>query len=101
MRITSAFPGWATNKTSLSNQTPIDAISSATGVVDYWVGRMVGYALDSSRMSSLYTDQATSSGVPAAAKATPTTTNTTLQRTETALRRLVSMIATTQDFTYR
>lgn len=85
---------------SISNQTPTNILSSPTEVVDYWVGRMIGYALDPSRMSALYTDQGGSSGVPAAARSS-TNPTTVATRVETALRRLVSMIAGTLEFTYR
>lgn len=87
---------------SLTSQTPPEVLSSPINVVDYWVGRMVGYALDLARMNALYSDQGGSSGVPAAGRSL-TTVNTTSStaKTETALRRLVSMIAGTYEFAYR
>jgi hypothetical protein len=77
------------------NQTPTSALTSATLVVEYWVGRMTGFALDPARMTALVNDQATNSGVPAVARAN------VASRTENALRRLVSMIAATVEFSYR
>lgn len=90
-----AFPNWATNVTTLTNQTPQSALGSAISVVEYWVGRMVGYQLDPSRMTALVNDQGGTSGVPAVSRANNAT------RTENALRRLVSMIATAYEFTVR
>ena len=95
-----SFPNATNVLTTLTNQTPPAVLSSSIAVVDYWIGRMVGYALDSTRMNSLYSDQGGSSGVPAA---THSSTNTTAiaTRVESALRRLVSMIAGTYEFAYR
>jgi uncharacterized protein (DUF1800 family) len=88
------FPTWTTNESNLRSQTPASALPSATAVVEYWVGRMVGYALSPARMTALITDQAGVSGVPKAR-----TQSTTVQ--EQAHRRLVSLIATTEEFSYR
>ncbi len=95
-----AQPGAAYVTASLTNQTPVEVMNTAMGVVDYWVGRMVGHSLDASRMTALYNDQGGTSGVPAARRSS-TNTNTVATRTETALRRLVGMIAGTVEFTYR
>ncbi len=81
--------------TALSAQTPQTARGSATGVVEYWVGRMVGASLSSTAMNALVADQATSSGVTAAFMGNNSTT------IENAHRRLVSLIATTEEFTLR
>jgi hypothetical protein len=56
---------------------------------------MIGFAPVSTTMSALVTDQGGSKGVPAAAKTRNATT------IETACRRLVSLIATTEEFSYR
>lgn len=40
--------------TTLRNQTPNEALSSITATVDYWVGRMIGYALSPAAMKALY-----------------------------------------------
>ncbi len=98
--LVTAFPTWATNTTTLMNQTPLDGLLSSIQCVEYWVGRMIGYQLDPSRMTALQNDQAGSSGVPAQYRST-TNVTTRATRTETALRRLVSMIAATPEFIYR
>ena len=84
---------------TLTDLTPLGVQTSAIEVVDHWVGRMIGYALAPTRMNTLYSDQGGSLGVPAAARG-PAGANTK-SRTETALRRLVSMIAGTYEFAYR
>ena len=94
------FPAWATNRTTLLDQTPVDGLVSATPLVEYWVGRLVGFALAAPTMTALVADQGGSQGVLAAVRAGMTTT-AQIARIETALRRLVSMIATTEEFSYR
>jgi uncharacterized protein (DUF1800 family) len=81
--------------TTLTNQTPTGTGASSTMVVDYWVGRMVGYRLPDSAMNTLVSDQATVNGVPAALK-----TNS-VSRIENAYRRLAGLIAATEEFTLR
>lgn len=81
---------------SLTLQTPESALQSATAVVEYWVGRMVGRALAPEAMNALVLDQGGSNGVPVAVR-----TRQSAQRIETAHRRLVSLIATTEDFSLR
>ena len=82
-------------KTSLAMETPLNAATTATGVVEYWVGRMVGATLSTSAMNMLVSDQATSAGVPSLLK-----TNSAVV-IESAYRRLVSLIATTEEFSLR
>ena len=79
----------------LAAQSPVDATRTATGIVEYWVGRMVGYQLSTEAMQALVADQAGSSGVPAAVRLNRAT------NIENAHRRLVSLIATTEEFTLR
>jgi uncharacterized protein (DUF1800 family) len=95
-----ALPGAAYASVSLTTQTPENLLQSAMGVVDHWVGRMVGHSLAPSRMTALYNDQGGTAGVPAARRSS-TNATTIATRTETALRRLVGMIAGTVEFTYR
>ncbi len=92
-----AFPGWAANTVNLTALTPASIMASATNVVEFWVGLMIGHQLDSTRMTALVNDQNGASGVPAAYNVR----SPVASRIETALRRLVSMIATTYEFTYR
>jgi uncharacterized protein (DUF1800 family) len=79
--------------TSLTDQTPTAALSSATLLVEYWVGRMIGY--ETPAMSALAADQTGPQGTITAAQ------GNNRQRIETALRRLVALITTTRDFVYR
>jgi uncharacterized protein (DUF1800 family) len=81
----------------LSNQTPLEAMNSATTVVEYWVGRMIGHHLGDAAMNTLVSDQASNNGIPAATRQR----NNTQTRIEQAHRRLVSLIATTEEFTLR
>ena len=81
----------------LTDQSPSDAMTTATGIVEYWVNRMVGYQLSMPATQGLVSDQAGSNGVPALARAR-TVSATAL---ENAHRRLVSLIATTEEFSLR
>ena len=89
-----SFPGTAA---SLTMQTPETALTSATAVVEYWVGRMVGHQLNATAMNGLVADQGGSNGVPAIVR----TRNVTAARIETAHRRLISLIATSEEFSLR
>ena len=89
------YPEFAAN--GLTMQTPESALQSATTVSEYWVGRMIGRALSDNAMAALVTDQGGSSGIPANVRAR----NATAARIETAHRRLVSLIATTEEFSLR
>jgi uncharacterized protein (DUF1800 family) len=80
---------------SLAAQAPSTAESSATGIVEYWVERMVGYALRGAAMSALVYDQGFGYGVPSMMK------KGTDAQQENAHRRLVSLIATAEEFTMR
>jgi uncharacterized protein (DUF1800 family) len=82
-------------ETTLAGQTPASAAGSAIGVVDYWVGRMVGYKLGDVATTALTADQAGPQGVPAAFN-----TNKS-KKMENAVRRLTSLIAATEAFTLR
>ena len=88
-------PQWAQVKTSLAAQVPPVAQLSASAVVEYWVERMIGYTLAGNGINALVTDQAGSNGVPAMVRGGNAT------RIEQAHRRLVSLIATTEEFTLR
>ena len=83
-------------KTSLADQTPVASRTTATGVVEYWVERMVGATLSPAAMTALIADQASYSGVPSLISRNSSTTNI-----ESAYRRLVSLIATSEEFTLR
>ena len=79
----------------LAAQSPLETLGSPTLIVEYWVGRMVGHQLSNAAMQSLVADQASNSGVPAAVKLNRAT------NIENAHRRLVSLIATTEEFSLR
>ncbi|MSO72720.1 MAG: DUF1800 family protein [Rhodospirillaceae bacterium] len=79
----------------LAAQSPVETLGSPTLIVEYWVGRMVGHQLSNAAMRSLMADQASNSGVPAAVRQNQATS------IETAHRRLISLIATTEEFTLR
>ena len=82
-------------RTTLNSQTPTSASASATQLVEYWVERMVGYTLRPAAMSALITDVAGPVGA-IAAYASGGGTNI-----ESALRRLVALIATSPEFGVR
>jgi len=88
------FPTWVGTESNLRDQTPVSALPSATAVTEYWVGRLVGHALSSASMTALIDDQAGLSGIPKARFESATVR-------EQAHRRLVSLIATTEEFSYR
>lgn len=89
------FPYIKEIKTTLILQTPESALNSATEVVEYWVDRMVGMTLSSEAMNALIVEQAGSLGVPNLWKS-----NSPII-VESALRRLTSLIATSEEFTLR
>jgi uncharacterized protein (DUF1800 family) len=81
--------------TTLLSQTPETALPSATAVVEYWVERMVGMTLSNAAMNALIADQAGPSGVPNLLR-----TNSGVL-VESGLRRLVGLIATSEEFSLR
>ncbi len=82
-------------RTSFWEQTPAAVADSAIHIVEYWVGRMVGYTLPQASMDALLKDVMTSPGVMAA-YASGGITNI-----ENALRRLALLIATSPEFAMR
>ncbi len=82
-------------RTSFWEQTPSAITGSAIQIVEYWVGRMVGYSLPQASMDALVKDVMTSPGVMAA-YASQGITNI-----ENALRRLALLIATSPEFAMR
>ncbi len=81
---------------SFDAQTPTAAASSATGVVEYWVGRMLGFEPNAAVMNALIVDQAGPYGVPFQRNIPNNAENI-----ELVYRRLVSLIATSEEFAYR
>jgi uncharacterized protein (DUF1800 family) len=87
------IPNWSTITTNLIDQTPMSALASPTALVEYWVGQMIGFEPSSATMNGLITDQSESQGVPAAGS-NPT-------NAEKAARRLIALIAMTDEFSHR
>lgn len=79
----------------LTNQSPLEALNSAFTTVDFWVEQMVGHNLSEPAMTALYQDQGGSNGVPAAVR------SGNANRIENAHRRLISLIATSEEFALR
>ncbi len=92
--LTLTIPNWSQIRTTLAAQTPTTA-TTATDVVEYWVGRMIGAQLPITSMNALISDQSGSAGIIGARNSTNPNV------VETALRRLVSLIATTEQFSIR
>lgn len=82
-------------RTSFWEQTPREITGSAIKIVEYWVGRIVGYALPQASMDALVKDVMTSPGVMAAYASSGIT------NIENALRRLALLIATAPEFAVR
>jgi hypothetical protein len=82
-------------RSTLAQQTPAEAARSPTALVEYWVGRMVGYALRPSAMAALIADAASPLGAMGA-YASGGITNI-----EQALKRLVALIGCSAEFGIR
>jgi uncharacterized protein (DUF1800 family) len=82
-------------RTTLAQQTPTDVTRSPTALVEYWVGRMIGYGLRPAAMSALITDAASATGAMGA-YASGGITNV-----ENALKRLVALIGCSAEFGIR
>jgi len=76
-------------------QTPEIMTGSAEQIVEYWVGRMIGYSLPPAAMNALVRDVNTSPGVMAAYASKG------VMNIENALRRLALLIATSPEFAIR
>ena len=81
--------------TDFAGQTPKDAVGSPEGIVEYWVGRMVGCSLRPAGMKALIDDALAPIGVMAAYRSGGIT------NIENALRRLVVLIAASPEFALR
>ena len=90
------LPNFPEFSASFDAQTPPSAADSATGVVEYWVDRMIGYEPSAAVMDTLVADQATPYGVPFQRAIPNNSTNV-----ELVYRRLVSLIAASEEFTLR
>lgn len=82
-------------QTSLAMQTPAEVTGSATLIADYWVDRLVGYALRPEGMSALAKDILGPIGVVAAYESGGIT------NIESSLRRLVALIGASPEFALR
>ncbi len=82
-------------RTALGAQTPPGVTTSATALVEYWVGRLVGYRLRPEAMAALVDDATSYYGVMAA-YASGGVTNI-----ENGLRRLIALIGCAPEFGFR
>ncbi|MCB2107028.1 MAG: DUF1800 domain-containing protein [Rhodobacteraceae bacterium] len=82
-------------QTSLYDQTPPEMLTSATQIADYWIERLIGYMPESAAYTGIMDYVAGPGGVMAALK----TGNANL--IEPAFRKLVGLIACTEEFAYR
>lgn len=57
------LPYWSAIQSTMLDQTPSESLSSATEIVEHWVGRMVGYELSSEAMTALIDDAFDDDGV--------------------------------------
>jgi uncharacterized protein (DUF1800 family) len=83
-------------QTSLRTQTPTYATLDVMSLLQYWVGRMVGYSLSTDGMNGLFQDQITSSGIVAM-----TSNHASATSLENAYRRLIGLISQSPEFMYR
>lgn len=81
--------------TTLTSQTPPELATSATGLVEFWVERLVGYALRPAAMNALVNEALTPIGVVAAYRSGG------INNIETALRRMVGLIGASPEFALR
>jgi uncharacterized protein (DUF1800 family) len=82
-------------RTSFADQTPRELAGSATGLVEYWVGRMVGRSLRPAAMQALIDEALTPIGVVAAYRSGG------IANIENALRRQAALIAASPEFGMR
>jgi uncharacterized protein (DUF1800 family) len=78
--------------TNLAAQTPEEVRSSPTALVEFWVNRMVGYALRPVAMEALVADAGSPSGALAALNGREQ------PKAEAAIRRLTALIAASPEF---
>ena len=90
------LPNFPEFSATFDAQTPVNSASSPTGVVEYWVGRMIGYEPSAAVMDTLIADQAGPYGVPYQRSLPNNSTNV-----ELVYRRLVSLIAAAEEFALR
>ncbi|MHB1204304.1 MAG: DUF1800 family protein, partial [Rhodospirillaceae bacterium] len=81
--------------TSLAAQTPEEAHGSPAALIEYWVNRMVGYALRPAAMAVLIADAGSPTGAVAALGGREPV------KAEAALRRLTALIAASPEFAVR
>ena len=81
--------------TNFAAQTPKDVQGSAEGIIDFWVGRMVGCSLRPAGMKALIEDAQAPIGIMAAYRSGGIT------NIENALRRIAVLIATSPEFAVR
>ncbi len=88
-------PNTTTVVTTLTDQTPTTSLSTAALIADYWIGRMIGFQPESSTYNALVSYIAGAGGIMGALKANKA------GQIEIGFRKLVALIAATEEFTYR
>jgi len=88
-------PNFSTTQTTLYNQTPVSSLPSAAAIADYWLGRMIGVQPESSTYNAIISSLSAPGGVLPALASNKTATF------EGAFRRLISLIAASEEFLYR
>lgn len=81
--------------TSFTDQTPLDIQDSPTQIVEYWLGRMIGYEPPPEVVNTLIDDASGSAGVMTGLNFG------TAKNVEDAFARLAALISTTEQFTFR
>ena len=89
------LPYFSVIQSTMLDQTPSESLSSATEIIEHWVGRMVGYELSSEAMTALIDDAFDDQGVM-----NPLSYGNDLDA-ERALLRMALMIATSEEFAHR
>jgi len=90
------FMYFPTVKATLAAQTPETAMTTSTALVEYWVDRMVGMTLSTEAMNALIAEQA--GNVSFMLTQPP---NSAANILESIVRRVASLITTTEEFTLR
>lgn len=81
--------------TSFTDQTPLDIQDSPTQMVEYWLGRMIGYEPPSEVINTLIDDASGSAGIMTGLNFG------TAKNIEDAFARLAALISTSEQFTFR
>jgi uncharacterized protein (DUF1800 family) len=81
--------------TSFTDQTPLAFKNSPTQMVEYWLGRMIGYEPSAAVVDTLIDDASSSAGIMTGINFG------TAKNVEDAFARLAALISTTEEFSFR